>query len=74
MFNYFLKTIIIGDCGVGKSTILTGYSKKSETTIGIDLITENIMWNNNTIKMHIWDTSGNINYFNIFSSSFNLFF
>ena len=46
MFNYFLKTIIIGDCGVGKSTILTGYSKKSETTIGIDLITENIMWNN----------------------------
>jgi small GTP-binding protein len=65
MFDYFLKTIILGNIGVGKSTILTGYSQKPEPTIGIDLITENVVWNNNTIKMHIWDTSGNINYFNI---------
>lgn len=65
MFDYFLKTIIIGNSGVGKSTILTGYSQKAEPTIGIDLITENVMWNHNTIKMHIWDTSGNINYLNI---------
>lgn len=65
MFDYFLKTIIIGDCGVGKSTILTGYSNHPEPTIGIDLITQNIIWNNNSVKIHIWDTSGNINYFNI---------
>lgn len=65
MFDYFLKTIILGNSGVGKSTILTGYSQKAETTIGIDLITQNVLWNHNTIKMHIWDTSGNINYFNI---------
>jgi small GTP-binding protein len=65
MFDYFLKTIILGNCGVGKSTILTGYSQKPEPTIGIDLISENVVWNHNTIKMHIWDTSGNINYFNI---------
>jgi small GTP-binding protein len=65
MFDYFLKTIILGNIGVGKSTILTGYSQKAEPTIGIDLITENVVWNHNTIKMHIWDTSGNINYFNI---------
>ena len=65
MFDYFLKTIILGNSGVGKSTILTGYSQKPEPTIGIDLIAENVVWNHNTIKMHIWDTSGNINYFNI---------
>jgi small GTP-binding protein len=65
MFDYFLKTIILGNIGVGKSTILTGYSQKPEPTIGIDLIAENVVWNHNTIKMHIWDTSGNINYFNI---------
>jgi small GTP-binding protein len=65
MFDYFLKTIILGNSGIGKSTILTGYSQKAEPTIGIDLITENVMWNHNTIKMHIWDTSGNINYLNI---------
>ena len=65
MFDYFLKTIILGNSGDGKSTILTGYSQKAETTIGIDLITQNVLWNHNTIKMHIWDTSGNINYLNI---------
>jgi small GTP-binding protein len=68
MFDYFFKTIIIGNCGVGKSTLLTGYSQQTESTIGIDLITQNVIWNNNTIKMHIWDTSGNINYFNILKS------
>jgi small GTP-binding protein len=71
MFDYFLKTIILGNSGIGKSTILTGYSQKSEPTIGIDLITENVMWNHNTIKMHIWDTSGNINYLNIEKSYFS---
>ena len=43
MFDYFLKTIILGNSGIGKSTILTGYSQKAEPTIGIDLITENVM-------------------------------
>jgi small GTP-binding protein len=71
MFDYFFKTIIIGNSGDGKSTILTGYSQKSEPTIGIDLITENVIWNNNTIKMHIWDTSGNINYLNIVKTYFS---
>jgi small GTP-binding protein len=71
MFDYFLKTIILGNSGIGKSTILTGYSQKSEPTIGIDLITENVMWNHNTIKMHIWDTSGNINYLNIVKTYFS---
>lgn len=65
MFDYFLKTIIIGNSGVGKSTILLGKYQQIDSTIGIDLFTENIMWNHNTIKMHIWDTSGNINYQNI---------
>jgi small GTP-binding protein len=65
MFDYFLKTIILGNCRVGKSTILLGKYQEIEPTIGIDLMTESVMWNNNTIKMHIWDTSGNINYQNI---------
>ncbi len=68
MFDYFLKTIILGNSGVGKSTILLGKHQEIELTIGIDLVTENVMWNSNTIKMHIWDTSGNINYQNILRS------
>jgi GTPase SAR1 family protein len=40
-------------------------SQQIEPTIGIDLVTENVLWNHNTIKMHIWDTSGNINYLNL---------
>jgi len=65
MFDYFLKTIILGNSGVGKSTILSRRHPEIEHTIGIDLMTENVIWNTNTIKMHIWDTSGNINYQNI---------
>lgn len=65
MFDYFLKTIILGNSGVGKSTILLGKYQEIEATIGIDLMTENVIWNSNTIKMHIWDTSGNIHYQNI---------
>jgi small GTP-binding protein len=65
MFDYFLKTIILGDPGVGKTRILMSNSQQIEPTIGIDLMTENVIWNTNTIKMHIWDTSGNIHYQNI---------
>ena len=65
MFDYFLKTIILGNSKVGKSTILLGKYQEIEATIGIDLMTENVIWNSNTIKMHIWDTSGNIHYQNI---------
>ena len=68
MFDYFLKTIILGNSGGGKSTILLGKYQEIEATIGIDLMTENVIWNTNTIKMHIWDTSGNINYQNIIRS------
>ena len=68
MFDYFLKTIILGNSGGGKSTILLGKYQEIEATIGIDLMTENVIWNTNTIKMHIWDTSGNINYHNILRS------
>lgn len=65
MYDFFLKTIVIGNSGVGKSTLLMSNSHKIEPTIGIDLVTENIVWNHNTIKMHIWDTSGNPNYLNL---------
>ena len=65
MFDYFLKTIILGDPGVGKTRILMSNSQQIEPTIGIDLVTENVLWNHKTIKMHIWDTSGNINYLNL---------
>jgi GTPase SAR1 family protein len=65
MFDYFLKTIILGNSGVGKTRIVMSNSQQIEPTIGIDLVTENVLWNHNTIKMHIWDTSGNINYLNL---------
>jgi len=65
MFDFFLKTIIIGNSGVGKSRIVSNNSQQIEPTIGIDLITENIVWNHKTIKIHIWDTSGNPNYLNL---------
>ena len=65
MFDYFLKTIVIGDSGVGKTRIIANNSQQIEPTIGIDLVTDNVIWNHKTIKMHVWDTSGNLNYLNL---------
>ena len=58
-----LKLIILGDEFSGKSSILHAYKNKSfmpnsSSTIGVDFITETIIYNNNEYILHIWDTSG----------------
>jgi Ras-related protein Rab-1A len=63
-FNNTFKVIIIGDSGVGKSSILTMFCEKTipddyyNTTIGVDLFTKFININNKKIKLQIWDTAG----------------
>lgn len=58
-----LKYILIGDSGVGKSSILMQYTnKKLDTyhipTIGVDYGTNIINHDNIKYKLQIWDTSG----------------
>ena len=58
-----LKSIIIGNCGVGKTSMLERYhrnyfNEKVHTTIGIDFAIHHIKIDNYSVKLQIWDTSG----------------
>jgi small GTP-binding protein len=57
------KVILIGDSGIGKTSLLkrfaTGnFDQKVQTTIGVDFHVHNMQIDNLNYKMHFWDTSG----------------
>ena len=61
--DYLFKIIVLGDCAVGKSNILSKYSKNifnksSKSTVGVELITKFFRYENKIIKVNIWDTAG----------------
>ena len=61
--DYLFKIIVLGDCAVGKSNILSKYSKNifnksSKSTIGVELFTKFFRYEDKIIKVNIWDTAG----------------
>lgn len=62
-YDYLFKYIIVGDSGVGKSSILLQFIDKRfnhihDLTIGVEFGARNIPINDKDIKIHIWDTAG----------------
>ena len=62
-YDYLFKILIIGDSGVGKTSILLRYvddrySPMHDFTIGVDFRTKIIDFNGKRAKLYIWDTSG----------------
>ena len=63
-YDYLFKIVLIGDTCVGKSQLLSRFSKneftlESKATIGVEFAAKTIMTANNTaIKAQIWDTAG----------------
>jgi Ras-related protein Rab-11A len=62
-YDFLFKIIIIGDSGVGKSSILTRYTRnefglETKSTIGVELATSLITVDDKNIKCAIWDTAG----------------
>lgn len=62
-YNYLFKIIIIGDSGVGKTSILNRFidntfSSHYISTIGVDFKLKNIKINDENIKLQLWDTAG----------------
>jgi Ras-related protein Rab-1A len=62
-FDFLFKIIIIGDSGVGKTTLLSQYvdniyNSNYISTIGVDFKIKTINVNNKVIKLQLWDTAG----------------
>lgn len=64
---FVLKTIILGDCGVGKTTMLYKYyngnfNSDNQSTVGVNFVSKYVKKLNcefsDSIKMQIWDTAG----------------
>uniref|UniRef100_A0A8C7YCQ7 Ras-related protein Rab-25 n=1 Tax=Oryzias sinensis TaxID=183150 RepID=A0A8C7YCQ7_9TELE len=62
-YNFVFKVVLIGESGVGKSNLLSRFTKNefshdSRTTIGVEFSTRTVQLNSFTIKAQIWDTAG----------------
>ncbi|CAH0556758.1 unnamed protein product [Brassicogethes aeneus] len=58
-----LKLLIIGESGVGKSSLLLRFTEdnfdpEQTLTIGVDFKTKRLSIDDNTVKLAIWDTAG----------------
>ena len=55
--------MLLGDAGVGKSSIILRYTKNEfnsqmVSSIGVDFKTKDIIVNNKKVKLQLWDTAG----------------
>eukprot|EP00884_Botryococcus_braunii_P001115 jgi/Botrbrau1/11003/Bobra.101_1s0001.1 len=58
-----LKVIILGDSGVGKTSLMNQYVNKKfssqyKATIGADFLTKEVQIDDRLVTMQIWDTAG----------------
>jgi len=62
-FDYLFKVLLIGDSGVGKSSLLLRYSENNFSdayisTIGVDFKIKTLHLDDKAVKLQIWDTAG----------------
>ena len=60
-YDYLFKVVVIGDSGVGKSNLLSRFTRNefhldSKSTIGVEFATRSIQHDGKIIKAQIWDT------------------
>ncbi|MQM02681.1 hypothetical protein Taro_035453 [Colocasia esculenta] len=66
-YDYLFKVVLIGDSGVGKSNLLSRFTRnefclESKSTIGVEFATRTLRLEGRTIKAQIWDTAGQERY------------
>ncbi|KAH9842956.1 GTPase [Rhodofomes roseus] len=66
-FDYLFKVVLIGDSGVGKSNLLSRFTRnefnlETKSTIGVEFATRSITVDGKTLKAQIWDTAGQERY------------
>jgi Ras-related protein Rab-1A len=72
-YDYLIKLLVIGDSGVGKSSLLLrfaddGFTDSYISTIGVDFKIRTIEIDNKVVKLQIWDTAGQERFRTIVSS------
>jgi len=65
--NYFFKCVIVGNSGVGKTNLLSRFtknefSKDTKSTIGVEFSTRQIEHDGLTLEAQVWDTAGQERY------------
>ncbi|CAL5412287.1 hypothetical protein CsSME_00030396 [Camellia sinensis var. sinensis] len=66
-YDYLFKVVLIGDSGVGKSNLLSRFTRnefslESKSTIGVEFATRSIQVDDKIVKAQIWDTAGQERY------------
>ncbi|KYQ94235.1 Rab GTPase [Tieghemostelium lacteum] len=66
-YDYLYKIVLIGDSGVGKSNLLSRFTRnefslETKSTIGVEFATRTIQTEGKTIKAQVWDTAGQERY------------
>ncbi|CAD5179727.1 ras-related protein RABA2a-like [Musa acuminata AAA Group] len=66
-YDYLFKVVLIGDSGVGKSNLLSRFTRnefclESKSTIGVEFATRTLQVEGRIIKSQIWDTAGQERY------------
>jgi GTPase SAR1 family protein len=71
--DYIFKIVLTGDSGVGKSNLLSRFTRnefslEGRSTIGVEFSTKEVQVDGKTIKVQIWDTGKILpsNFFNLF--------
>ncbi|XP_058189422.1 probable protein phosphatase 2C 11 [Rhododendron vialii] len=61
-FDYLFKLLLIGDSGVGKSSLLLSFTSDTfedlSPTIGVDFKVKHVTMGGKKLKLAIWDTAG----------------
>lgn len=66
-YDFLFKVVLIGDSGVGKSNLLSRFTRnefnlESKSTIGVEFATRSIKVDGKVVKAQIWDTAGQERY------------
>lgn len=66
-YDFLFKVVLIGDSGVGKSNLLSRFTRnefnlESKSTIGVEFATRTVETDGKVIKSQIWDTAGQERY------------